>query len=138
MANLLIGAQRKFASRRMALYRSHNQDQAMADPEQAENFGKIVGQSFKEHWSSSSSTGGMIPHWRIVYIATLPEHQGHGYATRLLKWGIEQAEQDHMPLGVDTSRAWLRLYTANGFKEIGRVYFDEVVGYICKRDTGVT
>ncbi|KAJ8058017.1 hypothetical protein OCU04_013189 [Sclerotinia nivalis] len=54
-------------------------------------------------------------------IGTHPDFRRRGYATQLLKWGIERAERDNAPLVLIASPMGEPTYLASGFKELERV-----------------
>ncbi len=88
--------------------------------------------SVQDHWTEEVS-GEIVPHWRVHYMATEPELQGKGYGGEILQWGLQQADMDGLPVGVDASRIGLKLYHKNGFKTVGEVTLGDTIGYICKK-----
>ncbi|CAD6441290.1 717eb6c2-dfc4-491c-b668-d4eec3a2a847 [Sclerotinia trifoliorum] len=57
----------------------------------------------------------------LSLICTHPDFRRRGYATQLLKWGIERAERDNAPLVLVASPMGEPTYLATGFEELGRV-----------------
>ncbi|ESZ92732.1 hypothetical protein SBOR_6897 [Sclerotinia borealis F-4128] len=54
-------------------------------------------------------------------MGTHPTYRRRGYASQLLRWGIERAERDNAPLSLSASPMGEPTYLACGFEEIGRV-----------------
>jgi predicted acetyltransferase len=70
----------------------------------------------------------------VHYLATAKEHRRKGYATALLKWGLEQADKDGMVVGVDASEEGFAFYRRFGFEALGEQRFDrDAVGMDCRR-----
>ncbi|KAF7917508.1 uncharacterized protein EAE97_012036 [Botrytis byssoidea] len=54
-------------------------------------------------------------------LGTPPDFRRRGYATQLLKWGIERSIRDNAPLVLAASAMGEPTYLAAGFEELGRV-----------------
>ncbi|TGO61356.1 hypothetical protein BOTNAR_0130g00090 [Botryotinia narcissicola] len=54
-------------------------------------------------------------------LGTHPDFRRRGYATQLLKWGIERSIRDNAPLVLAASAMGEPTYLASGFEELGRV-----------------
>ncbi|KAF7903794.1 uncharacterized protein EAF01_006843 [Botrytis porri] len=54
-------------------------------------------------------------------LGTHPDFRRRGYATQLLKWGIERSTRDNAPLVLSASAMGEPTYLACGFEELGRV-----------------
>ncbi|OBT60250.1 hypothetical protein VE03_10263 [Pseudogymnoascus sp. 23342-1-I1] len=59
------------------------------------------------------------PCWILMHMVTHPSHRGKGAAGRLVKWGIEQAERDHVPAYLEAGRMGRPVYERFGFVEVG-------------------
>lgn len=57
-------------------------------------------------------------------LVVLPSYQGKGIGTRLLRWGLEQADQLGVKVWIDASPAGLRLYQKLGWEEVSRLEID--------------
>lgn len=51
-------------------------------------------------------------------LVVLPPYQGKGIGTRLLRWGLEQADQLGVNVWIDASPAGLGLYKKLGWEEV--------------------
>lgn len=60
-------------------------------------------------------------HWYLELVATRPEHQGQGAAGKLLRWGIERADEDVMEAYLEASPDGKPIYEHLGFKEVDRL-----------------
>ncbi|KAK6811647.1 hypothetical protein RU639_012584 [Aspergillus parasiticus] len=57
--------------------------------------------------SVTSRVVGTRPCYNLSYIATDPEHERHGAASMLVKWGIEQAKKDGVLVALEsTKQGW--------------------------------
>lgn len=54
-------------------------------------------------------------------LVVLPSYQGKGIGTRLLRWGLEQADQLGVKVWIDASPAGLGLYKKLGWEEVSRL-----------------
>lgn len=59
-------------------------------------------------------------HIYLNLIGTHPDYRRRSYATKLLGWGIERAEQDGVPLVLCASPMGEPTYLKSGFEEVGR------------------
>ena len=57
-------------------------------------------------------------------LVVLPQYQGKGIGTRLLRWGLEQADQLGVKVWIDASPAGLGLYKKLGWKEFSTLEID--------------
>ena len=62
------------------------------------------------------------PHWYLGGIGVLPEHQGLGHGSALLRVGLERCDRDGLPAYLEASNARNRpLYERHGFEVIGEI-----------------
>ncbi|KAL1613142.1 hypothetical protein SLS60_001374 [Paraconiothyrium brasiliense] len=67
---------------------------------------------------------GDEPHWFLAPLMTLPEFQGRGIATKLMKWAIEQADQKGgQPMYLESAPTARNVYMRFGFEPIGEANF---------------
>jgi GNAT superfamily N-acetyltransferase len=59
--------------------------------------------------------------WLLANVVTRKDYQRRGIGARLVKWGLDQAEAERVPCGVESSFAGMRLYAKVGFRQ-----FDEM------------
>ncbi|OZJ04495.1 hypothetical protein BZG36_02668 [Bifiguratus adelaidae] len=67
----------------------------------------------------------------LELLATLPEYQGKGVGSMLLRWGCEQADRDGLQLYLDASPAGKPLYEKHGFLERAKSFIPEVQHVEC-------
>jgi GNAT superfamily N-acetyltransferase len=53
-----------------------------------------------------------------------PEFQRKGLGSRLVKWGVEKADEIGLPAYTEGSTKGMQLYLSYGFKEVDRVTVD--------------
>lgn len=58
-------------------------------------------------------------------LATHPAHHGRGIASLLLKWGLERADRDGVPVFLAASPAGKPMYERRGFRVLGT---EEIAG----------
>jgi ribosomal protein S18 acetylase RimI-like enzyme len=56
----------------------------------------------------------------LQILGTLPEYRRRGYGGTLVKWGIERATVDNVPLSLDAGPQGVALYKSLGFCELGK------------------
>ncbi|TVR17999.1 MAG: GNAT family N-acetyltransferase [Nitriliruptor sp.] len=62
------------------------------------------------------------PHWYLGGIGVLPEHQGRGHGSVLLRVGLERCDRDGLPAYLEASNSRNRpLYERHGFEVIGEI-----------------
>jgi ribosomal protein S18 acetylase RimI-like enzyme len=67
------------------------------------------------------------PHWYLLALGTLPERQGQGLGSALVKIGTDRADEAHLPVYLETATdADIAFYTKRGFQIIGQT---QVQGY---------
>ena len=69
--------------------------------------------------SSPSPTNQLTPN-SVLWVGVLPEHQGKGLASRLLKWGLDQADKEDRAIYLQASQLAVGLYERHGFKVLTR------------------
>ena len=85
-----------------------------ADPAMS-NLGQTVSSLIAHHWYGSRSTG-----WYLNFLAVKPAHQGQGYGSDLVAWGIERAQQEKVPASVISGERKDGFYKRCGFDiEVG-------------------
>jgi ribosomal protein S18 acetylase RimI-like enzyme len=60
-------------------------------------------------------------HWYLELVATRPECQGKGAAGKLLRWGIERADEEGTEAYLEASPDGKPIYEHLGFREVGRL-----------------
>lgn len=59
-------------------------------------------------------------YWGILDLGVDPKHQRRGIARMLLKWGLERAEKEGLPIHLSATPAGASLYTSLGFRSVGK------------------
>jgi ribosomal protein S18 acetylase RimI-like enzyme len=70
-------------------------------------------------------------HWYLEVICTRPEYQGKGAAGKLLRWGMERADEEGTETYLEASPDGKPIYEHFGFKEVDRLVVElkeEVLG----------
>jgi GNAT superfamily N-acetyltransferase len=62
-------------------------------------------------------------HWHLHLIMVLPEYQGRGLATPLMKWGFERAKEENLPIYLDATPKGKGIYERFGFKVVDTLEF---------------
>ncbi|PKY07114.1 acyl-CoA N-acyltransferase [Aspergillus campestris IBT 28561] len=60
---------------------------------------------------------GVEGFYYLKMLATRPEYRGQGIASRLLRWGMERAEEEKVPVFLSSSPAGKSVYERAGFEE---------------------
>lgn len=60
-------------------------------------------------------------HWYLEIIATRPERQGKGAAGKLMRWGLERADEEKVESYLEASPVGKEVYEYFGFEEKGRL-----------------
>lgn len=60
-------------------------------------------------------------HWYLELLATRPEYQGKGAAGKLLRWGIERADEEGTETYLEASPDGKPIYEHLGFREVDRL-----------------
>jgi len=62
------------------------------------------------------------PHWYLALIGVDPAHQGKGYGTALMTYGLQQCDRDHWPAYLEsTNPRNVSLYRRLGFEALGTI-----------------
>jgi ribosomal protein S18 acetylase RimI-like enzyme len=56
---------------------------------------------------------------RLQILGTLPEFRRHGFASRLIRWGMDKAARDDVVLTVKSGSRGYNLYRSLGFRDLG-------------------
>ncbi len=60
-------------------------------------------------------------HWYLEFLATRPGEQGKGAAGKLLKWGLQKADEDGTEAYLEASPDGKPIYEHYGFEEVERL-----------------
>lgn len=121
------------AGLRAKIYYTISPNRAEADKETIAIFNATIMQSVKDHWVDKK-TGKPFRYWGISYLATAPRHQRKGYGSKVVRWGLAQADEDNTICGVNVSPFAIDFYKSLGFYQIGEVRLDGGVGLVCRRN----
>jgi ribosomal protein S18 acetylase RimI-like enzyme len=94
---------------------------------------------FHLDWSEDASQSAILTHlfartfgadlfpetWHLANVVTHSDYQRRGVGARLVRWGLEQAEAERVPVGVESSVAGLRLYEKMGFRKFDELRYGE-------------
>jgi len=64
------------------------------------------------------------PHAELDMIFTDPKHRNKGYATMLMKWGMDEAEKMEVEIMVEATAIGLPLYKKFGFRVVEKIAVD--------------
>jgi len=64
---------------------------------------------------------GDRPHWYLMLIGTSPEYQGKGAAGKLIRYGLEKADEQGVEAYLEASPEGVPIYSHFGFKEVDRL-----------------
>ena len=64
---------------------------------------------------------GVKKYWYMSVLATEPKHHRRGIASKLLKWGLDQADAEGLPVWIDATPKGLPLYIRHGWKEVDHI-----------------
>ena len=72
-----------------------------------------------------------MEHFLLENVATYPDHRGKGLASQLIEWALPQADQQNVPIYLDTANdnPAMRIYKRLGFEEKGSNTIDDLVMY---------
>ncbi|BCR87273.1 GNAT family N-acetyltransferase [Aspergillus chevalieri] len=68
---------------------------------------------------------GLKPHYYLDMLGTHPSYNGKGIASMLLKWGLDRADNDKVPVFLSASPAGKPVYERRGFRVVQE---EEVAG----------
>lgn len=63
--------------------------------------------------------------WLLANVVTYTDYQRRGIGVLLVKWGLDQAEAERVPCGVESSFAGKRLYEKMGFRTFDEMRYGE-------------
>lgn len=63
--------------------------------------------------------------WLLANVVVHKDYQRRGIGARLVRWGLDQAEDERVPCGVESSSAGLRLYEKLGFRKFDDMRYGE-------------
>ena len=63
--------------------------------------------------------------WETAALCIAPKNQRCGLGTMLLKWGLEQAAAEDVPVYAQTSHAAVAVYERSGFRSVKRLRFGD-------------
>ncbi|PWY84452.1 acyl-CoA N-acyltransferase [Aspergillus eucalypticola CBS 122712] len=61
---------------------------------------------------------GSRPHYYLDALITHPDYRRQGAASMLIQWGCKRADQDGIPIWVDSSQEGARIYQRFGFRDV--------------------
>ncbi|OJI84649.1 hypothetical protein ASPTUDRAFT_531471 [Aspergillus tubingensis CBS 134.48] len=61
---------------------------------------------------------GSRPHYYLDALITHPDYRRQGAASMLIQWGCDRADQDGIPIWVDSSQEGARIYQRFGFRDV--------------------
>ena len=68
-----------------------------------------------------SRTLGDQLYFSLKTLAVHPDYQKRGIAGQLLQWGLDQADDQNLPIWLSATDAGRGLYTKHGFKQVGEI-----------------
>ncbi|GKZ73684.1 hypothetical protein AnigIFM50267_010617 [Aspergillus niger] len=61
---------------------------------------------------------GERPHYYLDALITHPDYRRQGAASMLIQWGCDRADQDGIPIWVDSSQEGAQIYQRFGFRDV--------------------
>jgi len=89
-----------------------------ANKNRVQAFRKAFKTAKKEHFDDVYGEDQLF----LMNIATLPTYSRQGAGTKLLEWGLNQANIGHLTITLSASPAGYKLYKRLGFRQVGDVY----------------
>ncbi|KAI9761420.1 MAG: hypothetical protein M4579_001070 [Chaenotheca gracillima] len=84
----------------------------------------LMDQFFEAIYAKTEELMSGRPHFLLSILVTNPKYQKRGAASRLLDWGVAQADAAGIPAYLEATPGAVGLYKSRGFEETGRVDFD--------------
>lgn len=72
-----------------------------------------------ESFVESFWIGDIEEHWFMQKLSVDPNWQRKGIGRMLLQWGLERAQEENVPVGLDSTEVGEILYRKVGFEKIG-------------------
>lgn len=90
--------------------------------------GPVAIKYYKEHdiFSQRFWTGDLEEHWLMKRLTVDPKWQRRGIGMMLLQWGLDRAQEEGIPVGLESTAMGSALYIKAGFVEIERYGMKEV------------
>ncbi|KAF1992033.1 hypothetical protein K402DRAFT_388607 [Aulographum hederae CBS 113979] len=107
---------------------ARNQDEPEAKPEDTEDFPpgldvdvykhvmKIIEDTKKEILGKDENNV-----WNLASLAVDPDFNGRRIASNLVKWGLDQADEDQLPAYLESTPAAVGVYKRSGFKALKKL-----------------
>jgi len=105
--------------------RDHTEDDdprpACQDPESSKLQQAALDKMRKDVWGEPPQK-----FWYLAALAVHPNYQRRGIASMLLKWGLDAADRDGLPLYLEASQSGKPVYSRHGFIEVASAtFFDD-------------
>ncbi|KAF7588124.1 hypothetical protein BBP40_006157 [Aspergillus hancockii] len=78
-------------------------------------------QSFLRRLRGKLTSPGFPELWFLSTLAVHPAYQRQGIGRKLVEWGLEQATQDEIPVGLEASAKGTHLYHSLGFQIVNEI-----------------
>lgn len=91
----------------------------MVDSSHMNAMAKMCSSDESQRWNE---TGYEKPdeYWGILDLGVDPRYQRRGVARSLLRWGLDQAEREGLPVHLSATPAGASLYSRLGFRSVGK------------------
>lgn len=73
---------------------------------------------------SNELYGGLPPHLHLLILAVAPDQQGKGVGREMLRWGLDLAEREQLPVVLESSQYARPVYESEGFKTYTTINMD--------------
>jgi len=78
----------------------------------------VVGKAFANTVAASTYFDPLGDHWHLYTLGVVPERQRKGVGSLLLRWGLERAREEGLPVSLISSEEGRKLYAKYGFKVV--------------------
>jgi GNAT superfamily N-acetyltransferase len=124
--HVLVALDSRSSSRKIAAFakwRQPDHDGAYEIEVEAKPRPKGTNVDFIEKWAAIvnsvyEDSMGNKKCWRLEWLVTAKEYLNQGAASMLVNWGLEKAEQDHLPIALESTAESTAYYEKRGFKII--------------------